>query len=80
MSDQQDKIVRPEEFLSEAPRHLKRPCDYGLDLAVGNIEMELGTIEAYNRLASMARQLKKKIDAGKSKAPLPCFLTSVTGA
>lgn len=73
-------IVRPPEFLDEAPQHIKRPCDYGLDTAVGNMEIQLGTIEAYNRLASMARQLKKKIDSGNSRAPLPCFLRSVSGA
>lgn len=72
-------IVRPTEFLEEAPQHLKRPCDYSLDTAVGNLECQLGTIEAYNRLASMARQLRKKIDAGNAKAPLPHYLTSVTG-
>jgi len=77
--DQPTNIVRPTEFMDEAPQHIKRPCDYSLDIAVGNLETQLGTIEAYNRIASMARQLRKKIDAGNAKAPLSCFLTSVTG-
>ena len=62
-----------------APPRIVRPCDYGLMGAIYGLETQLGTIEAYNRLAEAAHALKAKIDAGEAKAQNPMFATS-TGA
>lgn len=48
----------------EPPKHLMRPCDYGLVLAISELEAQLGSVEAYNRLCDAAFCLKAKIDAG----------------
>lgn len=61
------------------PKPIMRPCDWGLRLAINNLETQLGTIEAYNRLANAAAVLKAKIDAGKAEAQNPMFAVS-TGA
>lgn len=63
----------------EPPKRLMRPCDWGLLGAINGLETQLGTIEAYNRLAEAAHALKAKIDAGDAKAQNPMFATS-TGA
>lgn len=62
-----------------APKRIVRPCDYGLIGAVNGLETQLGTIEAYNRLAEAANVLKAQIDAGNAKPQHPMFATS-TGA
>ncbi len=49
------------------PQKLMRPCDWGLRGAINSLETQLGTIEAYNRLAVAAHELKAKIDAGSAK-------------
>lgn len=61
------------------PRPIFRPCDAGLLLAVLNMETQLGTIEAYNRIATAAAALKSKIDAGAAVAQNPLFAVSVRG-
>lgn len=61
------------------PRPIVRPCDWGLLGAVNNLETQLGTIEAYNRLATAAHALKAKIDAGQALPQNPMFAAS-TGA
>lgn len=61
------------------PAPIVRPCDWGLILAVNNLETQLGTIEAYNRLAAAANALKAKIDAGQAKAQHPMFAVSIRG-
>lgn len=61
------------------PKKIMRPCDYGLLGAIHGLEAQLGTIEAYNRLAAAAHALKAEIDAGRAKAQNPIFATS-TGA
>lgn len=61
------------------PQNITRPCDYSLANAVRALETQLGTIEAYNRLARAARFLKSEIDSGHAKAQHPMFATS-TGA
>jgi len=61
------------------PQRIMRPCDYGLLGAIRNLETQLGTIEAYNRLATAAHQLKAKIDAGDATPQNPMFAVS-TGA
>lgn len=63
----------------DPPKRLMRPCDWGLKAAINNLETQLGSIEAYNRLAEAAHALKAKIDAGQAKAQNPMFATS-TGA
>lgn len=67
---------RPE---AELPRAIMRPCDWGLQNAVRALETQLGTIEAYNRLALAAHTLKTKIDSGQAQAQHPMFAVS-TGA
>jgi hypothetical protein len=61
------------------PKPIIRPCDWGLKGAINNLETQLGTIEAYNRLATAAAALKAKIDAGKAEAQNPMYAVS-TGA
>ncbi len=61
------------------PKPIVRPCDYGLKSAIYGLETQLGTIEAYNRLATAAATLKAKIDAGNAQAQNPIFAVS-TGA
>lgn len=63
----------------EPPKRIVRPCDYSLMGAINALETQLGTIEAYNRMAEAAHSLKAKIDAGQAKAQHPMFATS-TGA
>lgn len=58
------------------PKRLIRPCDYGLMNAIRGLETQLGTIEAYNRLAEAAHALKAKIDAGNAKPQNPMFAVS----
>lgn len=50
----------------ELPKRAMRPCDWGLLAAINSLETQLGTIEAYNRLAEAAHALKAKIDAGNA--------------
>lgn len=47
------------------PRRIVRPCEYGLIGSMRDLETQLGTVEAYNRLCDAAAQLKRKIDAGE---------------
>jgi hypothetical protein len=63
----------------DAPRRLVRPCDYGLLLAVQNLETQLGTIEAYNRLVQAANVLRNKVERGDAKAQNPIYAKSVRG-
>lgn len=69
------EIISPEEFLSPVPKTLKRPCDYGLEIAISNLETQLGTIEAYNRLSSACARIRAKIIAGNAEAQNPMFRT-----
>lgn len=62
------------------PKHLMRPCDYGLLGAIHDLETQLGTVEAYNRLCDAAAAMKAQIDAGRAKAQNPLFATSIRGA
>lgn len=68
--------VRP----AELPKRIMRPCDYGLQLAVSNLEAQLGTIEAYNRLVEAARLLRDRIESGGALAQNPLFAKSIKGA
>ncbi len=71
------KVAGRPEF--EPPKRLMRPCDWGLLGAINGLETQLGTIEAYNRLAEAAHALKAKIDAGHAEPQNPMYATS-TGA
>lgn len=62
------------------PKRIMRPCDYGLLGAINGLEIQLGTIEAYNRLAEAAHALKEKIEAGNAKPQAAMFAKSITGA
>lgn len=61
------------------PDAIFRPCDAGLQLATMNLETELGTIEAYNRLVRMARKLKHQIDRGEAKPQSPLYAINWRG-
>lgn len=71
------EIVRPDEFLPRVPSRIKRPCDYGLELAIGHLETQLGTIEAYNRLCTACEKVRAKIEAGNAEEQNPIFRTDV---
>lgn len=64
---------------SSPPKRQKRPCDYGLEIAVLNLETQLGTIEAYNRLVDAANSLKSRIDSGDVKSQNPLYAVSIKG-
>jgi hypothetical protein len=64
----------------EPPARIHRPCDAGLHLTVMELESQLGTIEAYNRLVEAAHRLMFKIKMGEAKAQNPIFAKSPTGA
>ncbi|SEI41660.1 hypothetical protein [Paraburkholderia diazotrophica] len=51
-----------------APRRIMRPCEYGLWGTMRDLETQLGTVEAYNRLCDAAAALKAKIDSGNAQA------------
>ena len=57
------------------PKRIKRPCDYGLELAIINMETQVGTVESYNRLCDAAAAVKAKIDAGMGKPAMVHFAT-----
>jgi hypothetical protein len=58
-----------------APKRIVRPCEYGLWGSVRDLETQLGTVEAYNRLCNAAQQLKEKIDRGDAQAQHKMFAT-----
>jgi hypothetical protein len=60
-------------------RPILRPCDYGLFNTIRDLETQLGTIEAYNRLVAASERLKKRIDAGDVKAQNPLYAVSIKG-
>ncbi len=61
------------------PKRIMRPCDYGLWLAIENLKTQLGSVEAYNRLAEAAHNLKAQIDAGNIQAQNSLYATNVRG-
>ncbi len=69
----------PEKTNVEPPKMILRPCDFGLMLAINNLELQPGTIEAYNRLVLAANDLKEQIDAGKVKRQNPIYAVSILG-
>lgn len=63
----------------ELPKRLVRPCDHGLYGAVVDLEVQLGTVEAYNRLVVAAENLKAKIDSGNAKSQSPIYAVHPRG-
>lgn len=61
------------------PRRIVRPCDHGLRMAVIDLETQLGSVEAFNRLIATAERLKNKIDKGDVQAQNPIYATSIKG-
>lgn len=57
------------------PKRIKRPCDYGLQAAIRDCEMQVGSVETYNKLCDAAAAMKQKIDAGKGQQALAFFAT-----
>ena len=57
------------------PRKIVRPCEWGLMGTVKDLETQLGTVEAYNRLCDAAQALKTKIDRGDAQQQHPLFAT-----
>lgn len=62
------------------PSRLKRPCDWCLDGAVGNLETQLGTVEAYNRLVEAAERLRARIEAGDARPQNLLYAVDPRGA
>jgi hypothetical protein len=58
-----------------APRRIVRPCEWGLLGVIRDMETQMGTVEAYNRLCDAAQQLKAKIDRGDAQAQHKLFAT-----
>lgn len=58
-----------------APKRIIRPCEWGLRASVTDLETQLGTVEAYNRLCDAAAALKAKIDRGDAQAQHRLFAT-----
>lgn len=58
-----------------APKRILRPCEYGLWASVKDLETQLGTVEAYNRLCDWAERFKAQIDRGDAKPQHPLFST-----
>lgn len=63
----------------DAPKPIVRPCDYGLELAVTELETQVGTIEAYNRMVDKCRVLREQIARGHVKAQNPLYAVDVMG-
>ncbi len=61
------------------PMLIMRPCDAGLILASGALETQLGTVEAYNRIARCAETLRSKIDRGDAQPQNPLYASSIRG-
>lgn len=64
---------------SLTPRALIRPCDYLLITAVSQCEVQLGSVEAYNRLVLQAERLLGRIEAGEGKAQNPLYAVDIRG-
>ena len=63
----------------ELPLPIMRPCEYGLRNAVQQLEVQLGTIEAYNRLVAAATAIRVRIDANDIKPQNPLYAKSING-
>lgn len=61
------------------PERIKRPADWGFESAWMQLETQLGTIEAYNRMVEMCERVKLKIDRGGAVAQNPIYAKSPKG-
>jgi hypothetical protein len=57
------------------PKRIVRPCEFGLIGVVRDMEIQMGTVEAYNKLCDAAHQLKAKIDRGDAQAQNSFYAT-----
>lgn len=73
-------IVAPVEFAAKLPPQHLMPAEWGLKKTVRDLEIQLGTVEAYNRLVSAAKELKSKMDDGKAAAPFDQYAARRCGA
>lgn len=62
-----------------APKPIQRPCDYGLLSAWYQLETQLGTVEAYNRLAAFAARRLAEIESGHIEPQNPIYAVSIKG-
>ena len=62
------------------PPPIKRPCDFGLIAACIDLETQLGTIEAYNRLVDAAKKMLARIDAGDVKPQNQIYAVRIDGS
>ncbi len=62
-----------------APQPIVRPCDYGLAVAIDALEVQLGSVEAYNRLVAAAERLRSRVKAGNGRAQNPLYAIDVKG-
>lgn len=65
--------------MTDAPRRIARPCDYGLVAAVVQLEVQLGSVEAYNRLVEAAERLRLRIKNGNGHAQNPIYAVDIHG-
>ena len=65
-----EPLLFPSKVRQIQPQAISRPCDFGLKLTVIDLETQLGTIEAYNRLVLATLRLKRKIDVGQVLEPV----------
>ena len=73
------KVFPKTAIKSNLPKRIKRPCDFGLKGAINDLEVQLGTIEAYNRLAEAAQKLKTRIERGNIKTQNPFYAENIKG-
>jgi len=59
--------------LADAPVKITLACDHGLWVAVQGLQVQLGSIEAYNRLVEVAALLRAKIERGEGKLQNPKY-------
>lgn len=63
----------------QPPERIKRPCDLELESISSALEIQLGTIEAFNRLVDAAHKLKARIDAGDIRSQNPFYAKNIKG-
>jgi hypothetical protein len=61
------------------PHRIMRPCDAQLTLTVMDLEIQLGTVEGYNRLVEAAERMKARIDGGDTQPPNPIYARNIKG-
>ena len=70
------EILNVQGNLRKPPKPIIRPCEWGLKGTITDLEMQMGSIEAYNMLIDYAAKLKRKIDSGNARAQNPLYSTS----